>query len=84
MDPTAPGSSVSSLPLLLVLALGLAILHCVVADGNTTRTPETNGSLCGAPGENCTAVRKATLGLGVSEWTCFTSSRTGGRSWWSA
>jgi betacellulin len=33
---------------------GLAILHCVVADGNTTRTPETNGSLCGAPGENCT------------------------------
>lgn len=55
MDPAAPGSGVSSLPLLLALALGLATLHCVVADGNTTRTPETNGSLCGAPGENCTA-----------------------------
>ncbi|KAL6075151.1 hypothetical protein STEG23_029978, partial [Scotinomys teguina] len=54
MDPAAPGSGVNSLPLLLVLVLGFAVLQCVVADENTTRTPETNGSLCGAPGENCT------------------------------
>ncbi|XP_008054773.1 probetacellulin [Carlito syrichta] len=34
---------------------GLVILHCVVADGNSTKSPETNGLLCGDPEENCAA-----------------------------
>ncbi|XP_019684921.3 probetacellulin isoform X1 [Felis catus] len=34
---------------------GLVILHCVVADGNATRSPERDGLLCGDPGENCAA-----------------------------
>ncbi|KAG8515229.1 Probetacellulin [Galemys pyrenaicus] len=34
---------------------GLAILHGVVADGNSTRSPESDGLFCGDPGENCTA-----------------------------
>ncbi|XP_039086902.1 probetacellulin [Hyaena hyaena] len=34
---------------------GLVILHCVVADGNSTRSPEKDGLLCGDPGENCAA-----------------------------
>ncbi|XP_054342483.1 probetacellulin [Pongo pygmaeus] len=55
MDRAARGSGASSLPLLLALALGLVILHCVVADGNSTRSPETNGLLCGYPEENCAA-----------------------------
>ncbi|XP_008265965.1 probetacellulin isoform X2 [Oryctolagus cuniculus] len=55
MDPAAQGSGARSLPLLLALALGLVILHCVVASGNSTRSPETNGLSCGYPGENCTA-----------------------------
>ncbi|XP_017825981.1 probetacellulin isoform X4 [Callithrix jacchus] len=55
MDPATPGSGASSLPLLLALALGLVILHCVVADGNSTGSPETNGLLCGDPKENCAA-----------------------------
>ncbi|XP_037684901.1 probetacellulin [Choloepus didactylus] len=55
MDRAAPGSSASSLSLLLALVLGLVILHCVVADGNSTRRPETEGFLCGDPGENCAA-----------------------------
>ncbi|KAL4680132.1 hypothetical protein H8957_007371 [Semnopithecus entellus] len=55
MDRAAPGSGASSLPLLLALALGLVILHCVVADENSTRSPETNGLLCGDPDENCAA-----------------------------
>lgn len=32
---------------------GLAILHGVVADGNSTRSPGKDGLLCGDPGENC-------------------------------
>ncbi|XP_012875542.1 PREDICTED: probetacellulin [Dipodomys ordii] len=55
MDPVTPGSSTSSLPLLLALALGLIILHCVVADENSTRSPGTNGPFCGDLGENCAA-----------------------------
>ncbi|EAX05712.1 betacellulin [Homo sapiens] len=55
MDRAARCSGASSLPLLLALALGLVILHCVVADGNSTRSPETNGLLCGDPEENCAA-----------------------------
>ncbi|XP_032448966.1 probetacellulin [Lynx canadensis] len=35
--------------------VGLVILHCVVADGNATRSPERDGLLCGDPGENCAA-----------------------------
>ncbi|KAM5272239.1 probetacellulin isoform 2-T2 [Ctenodactylus gundi] len=53
MDRASPGSGASSLPLLLALALGLVILHCVVADGNSTRRPETHGPRCGAPVDNC-------------------------------
>ncbi|XP_008841751.1 probetacellulin [Nannospalax galili] len=53
MDPAALDRGTSSRSLLLALALGLVILHCVTADRNTTRRPETNGSLCGDPGENC-------------------------------
>ncbi|TEA25626.1 hypothetical protein DBR06_SOUSAS2510039, partial [Sousa chinensis] len=34
---------------------GLVILHCVVADGNSTRSPENDGLLCGDRGENCPA-----------------------------
>ncbi|XP_023593413.1 probetacellulin [Trichechus manatus latirostris] len=34
---------------------GLVILHCVVADGNSTRSPETEDLLCGDPGKNCAA-----------------------------
>ncbi|XP_023493733.2 probetacellulin isoform X1 [Equus caballus] len=34
---------------------GLVILHCVVADGNSTRSPENDGLLCGDPRENCAA-----------------------------
>ncbi|XP_016864057.1 probetacellulin isoform X3 [Homo sapiens] len=56
MDRAARCSGASSLPLLLALALGLVILHCVVADGNSTRSPETNGLLCGDPEENCAGV----------------------------
>ncbi|XP_032696123.1 probetacellulin isoform X2 [Lontra canadensis] len=55
MDRAAPGSGAGSLPLLLALALGLVILHCVVADGNSTRSPEKDGLLCRDPGENCAA-----------------------------
>ncbi|XP_069313077.1 probetacellulin [Eulemur rufifrons] len=55
MDRAAPGSGAGSLPLLLALALGLVVLHCVVADGNSTRSPEINGLLCRDPEENCTA-----------------------------
>ncbi|XP_066892349.1 probetacellulin [Kogia breviceps] len=55
MARAAPGSGASSLPLLLALALGLVILHCVVADGNSTRSPENDGLLCGDRGENCPA-----------------------------
>ncbi|XP_036192296.1 probetacellulin isoform X1 [Myotis myotis] len=51
MDLTAPGSGAGSLPLLL--ALGLVILHCVVADGNSTRSPENDGLLCGDAREDC-------------------------------
>ncbi|XP_015441522.1 probetacellulin [Pteropus alecto] len=54
MDRTVPRSGASSLPLLLALALGPVILHCVVADGNSTRSPE-NDLLCGDAGENCAA-----------------------------
>lgn len=32
---------------------GLVILHCVVADGNSTRSPENDDLLCGDPRENC-------------------------------
>ena len=32
---------------------GLVILHCAVADGNSTRSPENDGLLCGGAGENC-------------------------------
>lgn len=32
---------------------GLVILHCVVADGNSTRSPENDGLLCGGAGGNC-------------------------------
>ncbi|XP_038415092.1 probetacellulin isoform X2 [Canis lupus familiaris] len=46
MDRAAPR-------LLLALGLGLAILHCIVADGNSTRGPEKDGLLCGDPGGNC-------------------------------
>ncbi|XP_049743052.1 probetacellulin isoform X2 [Elephas maximus indicus] len=55
MDRTVAGSGASCLPLLLALALGLVILHCVVADGNSTRSPETENLLCGDPGKNCAA-----------------------------
>ncbi|XP_029090526.1 probetacellulin [Monodon monoceros] len=55
MARAVPGSGASSLPLLLALALGLVILHCVVADGNSTRSPENDGLLCGDRGENCPA-----------------------------
>ncbi|XP_043428408.1 probetacellulin isoform X2 [Prionailurus bengalensis] len=55
MDRAAPAGGASSLPLLLALALGLVILHCVVADGNATRSPEKDGLLCGDPGGNCAA-----------------------------
>ncbi|XP_019480126.1 PREDICTED: probetacellulin [Hipposideros armiger] len=55
MERTAPGSGASSQPLLLAFALGLVILHCVVADGNSTRSPENDGLLCGDAGENCAA-----------------------------
>ncbi|XP_073898100.1 probetacellulin isoform X1 [Castor canadensis] len=55
MDPVASGGGTSSLSLLLALALGLVILDCVVADGNSTRSPGTNGPICGDPGENCAA-----------------------------
>ncbi|XP_055967135.1 probetacellulin [Sorex fumeus] len=41
----APADSVS----------GLLILRCVVADGNSTRSPDSTVLLCGDPGENCTA-----------------------------
>uniref|UniRef100_H0XJ60 Probetacellulin n=1 Tax=Otolemur garnettii TaxID=30611 RepID=H0XJ60_OTOGA len=34
---------------------GLVILHGVAADGNSTRSPEINGLLCGGPKENCAA-----------------------------
>ncbi|XP_012515297.1 PREDICTED: probetacellulin [Propithecus coquereli] len=34
---------------------GLVVLHCVAADGNSTRSPEINGILCGDPEENCAA-----------------------------
>ncbi|XP_012600214.1 probetacellulin isoform X2 [Microcebus murinus] len=54
MDRAAPGSGAGSRPLLLALALGLVILHCVAAGGNSTRSPEINGLLCGDP-ENCAA-----------------------------
>ncbi|XP_066137162.1 probetacellulin isoform X2 [Saccopteryx bilineata] len=53
MDRTAPGSGTSSLPLLL--ALGLVTLHCAVADGNSTRSPEHDGLLCGDARDNCAA-----------------------------
>ncbi|XP_075400320.1 probetacellulin [Tenrec ecaudatus] len=53
MDRTFAGSGASSLPLLLALALGLMILHCVVADGNATRGPEPEDPLCGNPGKTC-------------------------------
>uniref|UniRef100_A0A2K6FYN3 Betacellulin n=1 Tax=Propithecus coquereli TaxID=379532 RepID=A0A2K6FYN3_PROCO len=33
----------------------LVVLHCVAADGNSTRSPEINGILCGDPEENCAA-----------------------------
>ncbi|XP_058522706.1 probetacellulin [Ochotona princeps] len=55
MDLATPASGARSLPLLLALALGLVIFHCVVANGNSTRSPETNGLPCGYAGENCTA-----------------------------
>ncbi|XP_048220809.1 probetacellulin [Perognathus longimembris pacificus] len=55
MGPGAPGSSAGSRTLLLALALGLIVLHCVVADENSTRSPGTHGPLCGALGENCAA-----------------------------
>ncbi|XP_005401371.1 PREDICTED: probetacellulin [Chinchilla lanigera] len=42
-------------PLLLLLGLGLMLLHCVLADGNSTRSPATLDLLCGDPVENCTA-----------------------------
>uniref|UniRef100_A0AC11E2K2 Betacellulin n=1 Tax=Ovis aries TaxID=9940 RepID=A0AC11E2K2_SHEEP len=32
---------------------GLVILHCVLADGNSTRSPENDGLLCGDHAENC-------------------------------
>lgn len=32
---------------------GLVILHCVVADENSTRSSENEGLLCGDPGANC-------------------------------
>lgn len=32
---------------------GLVILHCVVADGNSTRSPENDGLLCGDAREDC-------------------------------
>lgn len=53
MERTAPGSGASSQPLLLAFALGLVILPCVAADGNSTRSPENDGFLCGDAGENC-------------------------------
>ncbi|XP_073094177.1 probetacellulin [Manis javanica] len=34
---------------------GLVILHCVVADENSTRSSENEGLLCGDPGANCAA-----------------------------
>ncbi|XP_004681501.2 PREDICTED: probetacellulin [Condylura cristata] len=55
MDLAAPGSGSNFLSLLLALALGLLIVHCVVADGNSTRSPEGDGLLCGSSGENCAA-----------------------------
>ncbi|EPY78255.1 probetacellulin precursor [Camelus ferus] len=55
MARVAPGSSASKLPLLLALALGLVILHYVIADGNSTRSPGEDGLLCGDLGENCPA-----------------------------
>ncbi|XP_012999140.1 probetacellulin isoform X2 [Cavia porcellus] len=42
-------------PLLLLLGLGLLLLHCVLADGNSTRSPATHDLLCGGPAENCSA-----------------------------
>uniref|UniRef100_A0AAA9TR70 Probetacellulin n=1 Tax=Bos taurus TaxID=9913 RepID=A0AAA9TR70_BOVIN len=36
-------------------SLGLVILHCVLADGNSTRSPEDDGLLCGDHAENCPA-----------------------------
>ncbi|KAM7243303.1 hypothetical protein CapIbe_005797 [Capra ibex] len=53
MARAAPGSGASPLPLLPALALGLVILHCVLADGNSTRSPENDGFLCGDHAENC-------------------------------
>nr|XP_044985910.1 probetacellulin [Jaculus jaculus] len=53
MDRAAPARGSSSLQLLVALALGLVILHCVAADGNSTRRPVTNGPLCRESGENC-------------------------------
>ncbi|XP_027826883.1 probetacellulin isoform X3 [Ovis aries] len=53
MARAAPGSGASPLPLLPALALGLVILHCVLADGNSTRSPENDGLLCGDHAENC-------------------------------
>ncbi|XP_006898534.1 PREDICTED: probetacellulin [Elephantulus edwardii] len=54
MDRPVVGKGASSLSLLLALALGLVILHCVVADGNSTRSPATE-DLCGESGKNCAA-----------------------------
>lgn len=53
MARVAPGSGAGPLPLLPALALGLVILHCVLADGNSTRSPENDGLLCGDHAENC-------------------------------
>ncbi|XP_049645827.1 probetacellulin [Suncus etruscus] len=44
--------------------LGLLIFHCVVADGNSTTSTESDGLLCGDAGENCTAATTT-----QSEWT---------------
>ncbi|KAM6220925.1 probetacellulin [Rhynchocyon petersi] len=55
MDRTVVGSGASSLSLLLALALGLVILHCVVADVNSTTSPELEDLLCGEPGTTCAA-----------------------------
>ncbi|XP_070265705.1 probetacellulin [Myotis yumanensis] len=53
MDLTAPGGGAGSLPLLL--ALGLVVLHCAVADGNSTGSPGSDGLLCGDAREDCAA-----------------------------
>uniref|UniRef100_A0A3Q1MB19 Probetacellulin n=1 Tax=Bos taurus TaxID=9913 RepID=A0A3Q1MB19_BOVIN len=55
IEPRSPTLWVSCLFWFCFELEGLVILHCVLADGNSTRSPEDDGLLCGDHAENCPA-----------------------------